>query len=258
VLAAVGLTGLEARHPGQLSGGQQQRVALARSLVVEPSILLLDEPLSNLDAKLRERMRVELKALQRRMGLTFVYVTHDQAEAMALSDRIVVFNQGAVQQIGAPREIYERPANLFVADFMGLVNRLPAILIEQAQGIARVCVGPHELQATIGPDAAAGSGAVTLVIRPEAIRLGDGGTGITGSQAPSRMPLSSATSSTIKSTLAAACCASRAIDGAHSSSARGSLSPCLLRSARSCEIRVEAMRETSVDAQPPGGRSIGR
>jgi iron(III) transport system ATP-binding protein len=177
VLAAVGLTGLEARHPGQLSGGQQQRVALARSLVVEPSILLLDEPLSNLDAKLRERMRVELKALQRRMGLTFVYVTHDQAEAMALSDRIVVFNQGAVQQIGAPREIYERPANLFVADFMGLVNRLPAILIEQAQGTARVRVGPHQLRATIGQDAAAGSGAVTLVIRPESIRLGDGAAG---------------------------------------------------------------------------------
>jgi ABC-type Fe3+/spermidine/putrescine transport system ATPase subunit len=174
VLEAVGLTGLEQRHPGQLSGGQQQRVALARSLVVEPSILLLDEPLSNLDAKLRERMRVELKALQRRMGLTFIYVTHDQAEAMALSDRIVVFNQGAVQQIGAPREIYERPANLFVADFMGLVNRLQATLIEQAQGTARVRVGPHVLRATIGPEATAGSGAVALVIRPEAIRLGDG------------------------------------------------------------------------------------
>jgi iron(III) transport system ATP-binding protein len=256
VLVAVGLTGLEARHPGQLSGGQQQRVALARSLVVEPSILLLDEPLSNLDAKLRERMRVELKALQRRMGLTFVYVTHDQAEAMALSDRIVVFDRGAVQQIGAPREIYERPANLFVADFMGLVNRLPAILIEQAQGTALVRVGPHELRATIGPDAAAGSGAVALVIRPEAIRLGDGATG--DNRLASRMPLSSVTSSTIKWTLAAACCASRAIDRPHSSPVRGSLSPCPLRSAPSCAIRVEAMRETSVDARPPGGRSIGR
>ena len=122
VLAAVGLDGLEDRHPGELSGGQQQRVALARSLVVEPSILLLDEPLSNLDAKLRERMRSELKALQRRTGITFVYVTHDQAEAMALSDRIVVFRSGTVQQVGSPREVYERPANLFVADFMGLVN----------------------------------------------------------------------------------------------------------------------------------------
>ena len=130
MLAAVGLKGLEQRHPGQLSGGQQQRVALARSLVVEPSILLLDEPLSNLDAKLRERMRTELKTLQRRTGITFVYVTHDQAEAMALSDRIVVFNKGRVQQVGTPRDVYERPANLFVADFMGLVNKLPGTLIE--------------------------------------------------------------------------------------------------------------------------------
>jgi len=174
VLAAVGLTGLEQRHPGQLSGGQQQRVALARSLVVEPSILLLDEPLSNLDAKLRERMRVELKALQRRIGLTFIYVTHDQAEAMALSDRIVVFNQGAVQQIGAPREIYERPANLFVADFMGLVNLLPAVLLDCADGIGRVRIGAHELRATVGRETTVGSGPVTLVIRPEAIRLLDG------------------------------------------------------------------------------------
>jgi ABC-type Fe3+/spermidine/putrescine transport system ATPase subunit len=173
VLDAVGLTGLEQRHPGQLSGGQQQRVALARSLVVEPSILLLDEPLSNLDAKLRERMRVELKDLQRRMGLTFIYVTHDQAEAMALSDRIVVFNQGAVQQIGQPREIYERPGNMFVADFMGLVNRAPATLVEQRDGVARVRIGPHELRATIGQEAGAGPDVVTLVIRPEAIRFGE-------------------------------------------------------------------------------------
>jgi iron(III) transport system ATP-binding protein len=174
VLAAVGLAGLEQRHPGQLSGGQQQRVALARSLVVEPSILLLDEPLSNLDAKLRERMRVELKALQRRMGLTFIYVTHDQAEAMALSDRIVVFERGKVQQIGAPREIYEHPANLFVADFMGLLNRLPAVLVAHTDGIARVRVGTHELSAAIAPQVVAGAGAVTVVIRPEAIRVGDG------------------------------------------------------------------------------------
>ena len=177
VLAAVGLAGLEQRHPGQLSGGQQQRVALARSLVVEPSILLLDEPLSNLDAKLRERMRVELKALQRRMGLTFIYVTHDQAEAMALSDRIVVFERGKVQQIGAPREIYEHPANLFVADFMGLLNRLPAVLVAHTDGIARVRVGTHELSAAIAPQVVAGAGAVTVVIRPEAIQVGDGTAG---------------------------------------------------------------------------------
>ena len=152
-------------------------MALARSLVVEPSILLLDEPLSNLDAKLRERMRLELKALQRRMGLTFIYVTHDQAEAMALSDRIVVLDRGEVQQIGAPREIYERPANLFVADFMGLLNRLPAVLVAHADGIARVRVGTHELSATIAPQGVAGAGAMTVVIRPEAIRLADGTAG---------------------------------------------------------------------------------
>src|SRR5215475_13788633 len=118
-LAQVNLAGLEDRLPSQLSGGQQQRVALARSLVVEPGILLLDEPLSNLDAKLRERMRGELKQLQRRTGITFVYVTHDQAEAMALSDRIAVFERGRVHQFAAPRDVYERPADKVVADFMG-------------------------------------------------------------------------------------------------------------------------------------------
>ena len=123
--------------PGSCRGGQQQRVALARSLVVEPSILLLDEPLSNLDAKLRERMRIELKTLQRRTGITFVYVTHDQAEAMALSDRIVVFNKGVVQQVGTPRDVYERPANLFVADFMGLVNKLPGDVVGRSGDRAR-------------------------------------------------------------------------------------------------------------------------
>ena len=109
ILAAVGLKGLEQRHPGQLSGGQQQRVALARSLVVEPAILLLDEPLSNLDAKLRERMRTEFKTLQRRTGITFVYVTHDQAEAMALSDRIVVFNKGVCSRSARPARSMSAP-----------------------------------------------------------------------------------------------------------------------------------------------------
>ena len=166
VLAAVGLEGLEDRHPGQLSGGQQQRVALARSLVVEPSILLLDEPLSNLDAKLRERMRSELKSLQRRTGITFIYVTHDQAEAMALSDRIAVFHGGTVQQVGSPREVYERPANLFVADFMGLVNRIRATVVGREGGTAVVSVGEHRLIVM-----APGSSATliqTVAIRPEA------------------------------------------------------------------------------------------
>src|SRR5436190_865913 len=125
VLDAVGRTRLEQRHPRQLSGGQQHRVALARSLVVEPSTLLLDEPLSNLDAKLRERMRVELKDLQRRTGITFVYVTHDQAEALALSDMIAVMDAGRVQQFGSPFDVYAHPANRMVADFMGLVNLVP-------------------------------------------------------------------------------------------------------------------------------------
>ena len=172
VLAAVGLEGLEGRHPAQLSGGQQQRVALARSLVVEPSILLLDEPLSNLDAKLRERMRGELKSLQRRTGITFIYVTHDQAEAMALSDRIAVFHQGVLQQYGRPRDIYERPANLFVADFMGIVNRLRGEIVERRDGQMRVRVGEHVL-AAVGPAAAEGTAReVTLAIRPESVRLG--------------------------------------------------------------------------------------
>ena len=178
VLAAVGLDGMEGRHPGQLSGGQQQRVALARSLVVEPSILLLDEPLSNLDAKLRERMRVELKALQRRTGITFVYVTHDQAEAMALSDRIAVFHAGRVQQYGAPREIYERPANLFVADFMGLVNKLPA----QRVGPGRYrLAGGQELDAVANDGDAA---EVVIAIRPESIRLAPAA----GGEACNRLP----------------------------------------------------------------------
>ncbi|HWE20967.1 MAG TPA: ABC transporter ATP-binding protein [Hyphomicrobiaceae bacterium] len=125
-LALVNLAGLEDRLPGELSGGQQQRVALARSLVVEPGILLLDEPLSNLDAKLRERMRGELKDLQRRTGITFVYVTHDQAEALALSDKIAVIQSGRLVQLGTPREVYERPASRDVADFMGLVNLVRA------------------------------------------------------------------------------------------------------------------------------------
>ncbi|MGH7083444.1 MAG: ABC transporter ATP-binding protein [Acetobacteraceae bacterium] len=176
ILAAVGLEGLEDKEPGRLSGGQQQRVALARSLIVEPDILLLDEPLSNLDAKLRERMRAELKALQRRTGITFVYVTHDQVEAMALSDRIAVFNAGAVQQIGPPREIYEHPANLFVADFMGLINKLDAEFAGLHDGLLQLRLGCHLLAARPAPGLVSGlvtgGQRLTLAIRPEAIRFG--------------------------------------------------------------------------------------
>lgn len=130
VLELVGLKGLEDRYPSQLSGGQQQRVALARALVRNPKVLLLDEPLSNLDAKLREKMRFEIKSLVRRMGITAVYVTHDQAEAMVISDRIAVMESGNVVQLGTAEEIYEKPANRFVADFIGTTNFISGEVIE--------------------------------------------------------------------------------------------------------------------------------
>jgi len=172
-LALVNLTGMEQRYPNELSGGQQQRVALARSLVVEPEILLLDEPLSNLDAKLREQMRVELKRLQRRTGITFVYVTHDQAEALALSDHIAVIHGGRLQQYGTPQDVYARPANRVVADFMGLVNLLPATVtasnvVEAAGGLVLQVALPSGIKA---------GDSVEISIRPENIRLNAGGNG---------------------------------------------------------------------------------
>ena len=171
VLELVNLAGLEQRYPSQLSGGQQQRVALARSLVVEPSILLLDEPLSNLDAKLRERMRWELKDLQRRTGITFVYVTHDQSEAMALSDRIAVMHQGEIMQLGAPREVYAQPANKTVADFMGLINLVPGRIVKLAGEDSVVAVGGrHPIRLALPPGAVEGQ-AVQVAVRPENLRL---------------------------------------------------------------------------------------
>jgi iron(III) transport system ATP-binding protein len=171
VLELVNLAGLEQRYPSQLSGGQQQRVALARSLVVEPSILLLDEPLSNLDAKLRERMRWELKDLQRRTGITFVYVTHDQSEAMALSDRIAVMHQGEIMQLGAPREVYAHPANKTVADFMGLINLVPGRILKLAGEDSVVAVGGrHPIRLALPPGAVEGQ-AVQVAVRPENLRL---------------------------------------------------------------------------------------
>ena len=171
VLELVNLAGLERRYPSQLSGGQQQRVALARSLVVEPGILLLDEPLSNLDAKLRERMRWELKELQRRTGITFVYVTHDQSEAMALSDRIAVMHAGEIMQVGAPRAVYARPVNKIVADFMGLVNLIPGRVVRADADAGVVAVGgEHSIDASVPPGVAAGQ-TVQVAIRPENLRL---------------------------------------------------------------------------------------
>jgi iron(III) transport system ATP-binding protein len=144
---------------------------LARSLVVEPSILLLDEPLSNLDAKLRERMRWELKDLQRRTGITFVYVTHDQSEAMALSDRIAVMHQGEIMQLGAPREVYAHPANKTVADFMGLINLVPGRILKLAGEDSVVAVGGrHPIRLALPPGAVEGQ-AVQVAVRPENLRL---------------------------------------------------------------------------------------
>ena len=171
VLELVNLAGLEERYPSELSGGQQQRVALARSLVVEPGILLLDEPLSNLDAKLRERMRWELKELQRRTGITFVYVTHDQSEAMALSDRIAVMHRGEMMQLGTPRMVYTQPANRTVADFMGLVNLVRGRVVRAGGDDSVVAVGDeHPIGAVLPPGAVSGQ-AVLVAIRPESLRL---------------------------------------------------------------------------------------
>lgn len=140
-LAMVHLDGLADRYPHQLSGGQQQRVALARALVHEPDVMLLDEPLSNLDAKLREDMRFEIKELQSRTGLTIVYVTHDQGEAMAMSDCVVVMDQGRARQIGPPMEVYEQPADQWVAGFIGLTNLLPCRISESEDGVGGVRLG---------------------------------------------------------------------------------------------------------------------
>jgi iron(III) transport system ATP-binding protein len=170
-LGLMNLVGLEQRYPNELSGGQQQRVALARSLVVEPSILLLDEPLSNLDAKLRERMRGELKDLQRRTGITFVYVTHDQSEALALSDMIAVMHGGRLQQYGTPAEVYGRPANRIVADFMGTVNIVPGTVLEARNGRGVVeTAGGLRLAVALAPEIRSGERA-DVVVRPENIRL---------------------------------------------------------------------------------------
>jgi len=135
-LSMVNLTGLEKRYPGQLSGGQQQRVALARALVLNPDVLLLDEPLSNLDAKIRQQVRAEIRMLQKELAVTTIYVTHDQEEALTLSDRIAVLDRGRVQQLGSPRDLYQRPANPFVADFIGINNLITGEVkeIEEARG----------------------------------------------------------------------------------------------------------------------------
>jgi spermidine/putrescine transport system ATP-binding protein len=179
VLLLVDLATMAGRFPAQLSGGQQQRVAIARSLVLEPQILMFDEPLSNLDFKLRIQMRDELKSLQRRLGKTSIYVTHDQTEALALSDRIAVLSHGRIEQIGTPGEIYEQPATRFVAEFIGSSNLLPARVVGQ-NGQGTIVETAAGLRLCCGAGADGGDSAerdVSVLLRPERIRVQEPGIG---------------------------------------------------------------------------------
>jgi len=173
-LGLVGLTGLEKRAPSELSGGQQQRVAVARALVLEPQVLLFDEPLSNLDAKLRRRVREDIRELQQSLNLTVAYVTHDQEEALAVSDRIIVMSNARIAQTGAPRELYEEPADLFVADFIGDANILDGTLLSREGSDAQVRIGGVVLTL---PHRGANPGPVKLAVRPDAILLEEGPAG---------------------------------------------------------------------------------
>ncbi|MBK1839102.1 ABC transporter ATP-binding protein [Azospirillum sp. YIM B02556] len=173
VADALKLVGLEQygdRHPRRMSGGQQQRVALARALVIKPSLLLLDEPLSNLDAKMREEMQIELRRIQRTVGTTMILVTHDQSEAMALSDRVVVMNKGRIQQVATPQEAYDHPANAFVANFLGRTNLLPGMV---GSGAAGTVITVADSVWPVAQPMAAGPGA--LAVRPEKIGFVDAG-----------------------------------------------------------------------------------
>jgi spermidine/putrescine transport system ATP-binding protein len=172
-LEMVKLEQLGARSPRQLSGGQQQRVALARALVNRPRVLLLDEPLGALDLKLRKEMQLELKHLQTDLGITFVYVTHDQEEALTMSDRIVLMRQGRIAQIGTPRDLYDRPASRYVADFIGDTNLLAGTVVECASGVTTLRVGDVPLRGLCDGALPVGREA-WLTVRPEAIRLIDG------------------------------------------------------------------------------------
>jgi ABC-type Fe3+/spermidine/putrescine transport system ATPase subunit len=180
VLELVGLAGYDSQMPHQLSGGEQQRVALARAIVIRPRVLLFDEPLSNLDARLRVQMRGEIQRLQKALGITAVYVTHDQEEAMAISDRIAVMHQGVIVQEGSAEALYHRPASEFVAQFIGRTNLLRGrVVAAGAAGVEveapgfRLAIEQEGLRATVGA-------AVTIVLRPESITLSAGGTGLSG------------------------------------------------------------------------------
>jgi iron(III) transport system ATP-binding protein len=174
-LALMGLNGYEKRLPSELSGGQQQRVAVARALVLEPRVLLFDEPLSNLDAKLRRRVREDIRELQQRLNLTVAYVTHDQEEALAVSDRIIVMSNAAIAQEGTPRDLYEQPADLFVADFIGDSNIVDAEVASVSGDRADVRLGGLTFSL---PARGAGKGSVKLAVRPEAVLIAADGSGL--------------------------------------------------------------------------------
>ena len=167
----VQLEGFRNRYPAQLSGGQQQRVALARALVFEPQLVLMDEPLGALDKQLREQMQMEIKHLHERLGVTVVYVTHDQGEALTMSDRVAVFHQGQIQQIEDPRTLYEKPLNTFVANFLGENNRLPAHLLERRGESCTVKLGRGETVEALAVNVGATGSPVSLSIRPERVLL---------------------------------------------------------------------------------------
>lgn len=171
-LEMVRLTGLKDRYPRELSGGQQQRVAMARALAIDPEVIILDEPLSNLDRRLREEMRIELKRLQRSLGVTMLFVTHDQEEALSMSDKVVVMQSGYIQQVADPRTVYERPANSFVAGFLGSANFLDATVVESrsnGKGIVRLAGGA--LVSAYSPEQRAVGEQVRLIVRPEWMTL---------------------------------------------------------------------------------------
>jgi spermidine/putrescine transport system ATP-binding protein len=171
----VELSGLAARRPQQLSGGQQQRVALARALVLRPALLLLDEPLGALDAKIRKQLRIELKALQEEVGITFIFVTHDQEEALSMSDRVAVMSNGKIEQVGTPATVYEDPGTVFVADFLGISNLMDAEVLEGTASECTVAIGDFTMRAGCGELSARGP--VKVVARPERVELLEHGAG---------------------------------------------------------------------------------
>ncbi|MBB6698364.1 ABC transporter ATP-binding protein [Clostridium algidicarnis] len=170
IIELVGLTGMENRYPNQLSGGQQQRVALARALIMEPGVLLFDEPLSNLDAKLRVYMRTEIRKIQKKVGITAIYVTHDQSEAMSLSDRIIIMNKGVIEQVGTPKEIYYTPKTEFVADFIGTANFITGKILEVKNDKATIEIEGQKIEVNYNGTKNAGE-ECKVVLRPEAVTI---------------------------------------------------------------------------------------